>query len=139
MALAKEISSSEAAGNDLGLTREEKSFYDALTKPQAVHDVYTNEELVAMTKELTEILRKNRTIDWQKKESARAGMRKMIKRLLKKYNYPPGEAANALETVIRQCEQWTDNEAVANEPKTYSLNESYYSMAAENPTIYNGR
>lgn len=139
LALAKEISSSEAAGNDLGLTREEKSFYDALTKPQAVHDVYTNEELVAMTKELTEILRKNRTIDWQKKESARAGMRKMIKRLLKKYNYPPGEAANALETVIRQCEQWTDNETVANEPKTYSLNESYYSMAAENPTIYNGR
>ena len=59
--------------------------------------------------------------------------------MLKKYNYPPGEAANALETVIRQCEQWTDNEAVANEPKTYSLNESYYSMAAENPTIYNGR
>ena len=91
MKLAKEISSSEAAGNDLGLTREEKSFYDALTQPQAVHDVYTNEELVAMTKELTEILRKNRTIDWQKKESARAGMRKMIKRLLKKYHYPPEE------------------------------------------------
>ncbi|MCD8317473.1 MAG: type I restriction endonuclease subunit R, partial [Paraprevotella sp.] len=129
--LAKEISSSESAWNDLGLTREEKSFYDALTKPQAVQDVYTNEQLVAMTKELTETLRKNRTIDWQKKESARAGMRKMIKRLLKKYHYPPEEAANALETVIRQCEQWTDNEGTASEPKLYSLQENSYSMAAE--------
>ena len=126
--LAKEISSSESAGN-----------YDALTKPQAVQDVYTNEQLVAMTKELTEALRKNRTIDWQKKESARAGMRKMIKRLLKKYHYPPEEAANALETVIRQCEQWTDNEDTANEPKLYSLQENSYSMAAEPDAEYNKR
>lgn len=137
--LAKEISSSESAGNDLGLTREEKSFYDALTKPQAVQDVYTNEQLVAMTKELTEALRKNRTIDWQKKESARAGMRKMIKRLLKKYHYPPEEAANALETVIRQCEQWSDSEDTASEPKLYSLQESSYSMAAEPDVEYNKR
>ena len=129
--LAKEISSSESAGNDLGLTREE------LTKPQAVQDVYTNEQLVAMTKELTESLRMNRTIDWQKKESARAGMRKMIKRLLKKYHYPPEEAANALETVIRQCEQWTDNEDTSSEPKLYSLQENSYSIAAEPNAKYN--
>ena len=134
--LAKEISSSESAGNDLGLTREEKSFYDALTKPQAVQDVYTNEQLVAMTKELTEILRKNRTIDWQKKESARAGMRKMVKRLLKKYHYPPEEAANALETVIRQCEQWTDNDNEINEAKIYSLQNNSYSKAAEPENNY---
>ena len=134
--LAKEISSSESAGNDLGLTREEKSFYDALTKPQAVQDVYTNEQLVAMTKELTEILRKNRTIDWQKKESARAGMRKMVKRLLKKYHYPPEEAANALETVIRQCEQWTDNDNEINEVKIYSLQNNSYSKAAEPENNY---
>lgn len=134
--LAKEISSSESAGNDLGLTREEKSFYDALTKPQAVQDIYTNEQLVAMTKELTEILRKNRTIDWQKKESARAGMRKMVKRLLKKYHYPPEEAANALETVIRQCEQWTDNEGMASEPKTYSMQTVSYLTAADSKMGY---
>ncbi len=106
--LAAEISESENQGNELGLTAEEKSFYDALTKPRAVQDIYTNEQLVAMTKELTDALRKNRTIDWQKKESARAGMRRMIKRLLKKYKYPPEEAENALETVIHQCEQWTE-------------------------------
>ena len=117
--LAAEISESENQGNELGLTAEEKSFYDALTKPRAVQDIYTNEQLVAMTKELTDALRKNRTIDWQKKESARAGMRRMIKRLLKKYKYPPEEAENALETVIYQCEQWSDNDS-----NEYSINES---------------
>lgn len=109
-----------------------------MTKPQAVQDVYTNEQLIAMTKELTETLRKNRTIDWQKKESARAGMRKMIKRLLKKYHYPPEEAANALETVIRQCEQWTDNDDSGKVAKVYRLHEDSYSLAAE-PEITYGR
>ena len=132
--LAKDIASADSAANELGLTPEEKSFYDALTKPQAVHDFYSNEELVAMTKELTDSLRKNRTIDWQKKESARAGMRRMIKHLLKKYHYPPEEAANALETVIKQCEQWTDNEQENYSTKStnmYEIHEDDILMAAE--------
>ena len=132
--LAKDIASADSAANELGLTPEEKSFYDALTKPQAVHDFYSNEELVAMTKELTDSLRKNRTIDWQKKESARAGMRRMIKHLLKKYHYPPEEAANALETVIKQCEQWTDNEQEnysTKLAKMYEIHEDDILMAAE--------
>ena len=132
--LAKEIASADSAANELGLTPEEKSFYDALTKPQAIHDFYSNEELVAMTKELTDSLRKNRTIDWQKKESARAGMRRMIKHLLKKYHYPPEEAANALETVIKQCEQWTDNEQEnysTKSAKIYEIHEDDILMAAE--------
>ena len=132
--LAKDIASADSAANELGLTPEEKSFYDALTKPQAVHDFYSNEELVAMTKELTDSLRKNRTIDWQKKESARAGMRKMIKHLLKKYHYPPEEAANALETVIKQCEQWTDNEQYnysTKSVKQYEIYKDEIQMAAE--------
>ena len=108
--MAKEIAISENQANDLGLSKEEKAFYDALTRPQAVQDFYTNEQLVEMTKELTEALRKNRTIDWQKKESARAGMRKLIKRLLKKYNYPPEEELNAMDIVLKQCEQWADVE-----------------------------
>ena len=56
------------------------AFYDALTKPQAVKDFYENDQLIAMTKELTDTLRRNKTIDWQKKESARALMRKSIKK-----------------------------------------------------------
>ena len=107
--MAKEIAAAEAEGNELGLSREEKAFYDALTRPRAVQDFYTNDQLVAMTKELTDKLRSNRTIDWQKKESARAGMRRLIKRLLKKYNYPPEEAQNAMDTVLEQCEQWADS------------------------------
>ena len=54
------------------------------------------------------MLRKNRTIDWQKKETARAGMRKMVKRLLKKYKYPPEGMEDAVRIVITQCERWTD-------------------------------
>lgn len=108
MDMARNIVTAENAADELGLSNEEKAFYDALTKPRAIKDIYTNDELVSITKELTEALRVNRTIDWQKKESARAGMRRIVKRLLKKYNYPPEDEQDALETVIRQCEQWTD-------------------------------
>ena len=106
---AEEIKALKDEGKELGLSEEEMAFYDALTKPAAIKDFYTNDVLVAMTRELTETLRKNRTIDWQKKETARAGMRRLVKRLLKKYKYPPEQYEDAIETVISQCEMWTDN------------------------------
>ena len=109
MKIAKEISEAKNEGEKLGLNQEELAFYDALTKPQAVKDFYKNEELVAMTKELTDTLRKNKTIDWQNKQFARAKMMMMVKRLLKKYNYPPEEEQGAIDTVMTQCELWTDN------------------------------
>ncbi len=104
------------------------------TKQQIAYDIYSNKELVSKTKELTDSLRKNRTIDWQKKESARASMRRMVKHLLKKYHYPPEESANALETVIKQCEQWTDNEQEnysIKSVKMYEIHEDEIQMAAE--------
>lgn len=107
--MAAEIAAAVDSSNQLGLSVEEIAFYDALTKPQAVKDFYDNDQLVAITKELTEMLRSNRTVDWQKKETARAKMRSMVKRLLKKYKYPPEGQEEALETVISQCEMWTDN------------------------------
>ena len=107
--MAGDIAKAEEEQNNLGLNAEEKAFYDALTQPQAVQDFYTNDQLIEMTRELTDLLRKNRTIDWQKKESARAGMRKLVKRLLKRYKYPPEESENAMEIVLKQCEEWTDN------------------------------
>ena len=106
--LAQEMMDAEQQGNDLGLSNEEKAFYDALTRPQAVKDFYSNDQLVALTKELTEMLRKNRTIDWSRRDSERANMRRLVKRLLKHYKYPPEEAEGAMDTVLKQCEQWAD-------------------------------
>ena len=108
---AQDVADLHRQGQDLGLTEEEKAFYDALTKPENIKDFYENEQLVAMTQELTEMLRKNRTIDWNKKETARASMRKMVKRLLKKYHYPPEGVEDAIATVLSQCEMWTDHVA----------------------------
>ncbi len=107
--MAKDMADSQADGEAMGLTGEEQAFYDALTRPEAVKDFYRNEELVAMTRELADNLRASRTIDWQKKESARAGMRRMVKRLLRKYKYPPEGLEDAVATVIGQCEMWADN------------------------------
>ena len=107
--MANEMATASAEGQALGLTDEELAFYDALTKPQAVRDFYQNNELVSLTQELTDLLRKNRTIDWQKKESARAGMRRLVKKLLKQYKYPPEGLEDAIATVIGQCEMWADN------------------------------
>ena len=106
---AQEITELYNNGEKLGLTQEELAFYDALTKPENIKDFYQNNELIDLTRELTEMLRKNRTIDWQKKETARASMRKMVKHLLKKYKYPPEDYDTAISTVISQCEMWTDN------------------------------
>lgn len=105
----KAIAAAQKEGEKLGLTADELAFYDALTKPQAIKDFYENEELIAITKELAETLRKNRTIDWQKRDSARAKMRMMIKKLLKKHKYPPEGMDDAVQTVMTQCELWTDN------------------------------
>lgn len=109
LAMADQLKKEQEAGNELGLNAEELAFYDALTKPAAIKDFYENDQLIAITRELTEMLRKNRTIDWQNKESARANMRRMVKRLLKKYDYPPKEIQGAIDVVIHQCELWTDN------------------------------
>ena len=106
---AAQIAELHKQGASLGLSDEEMAFYDAITKPEAIKDFYSNDQLVAMTRELTEQLRKNRTIDWQQKESARAAMRVMVKRLLKKYKYPPEGMEDAINTVMSQCEMWTDN------------------------------
>lgn len=107
--LAKQIVAAQKEGDQLGLTEDELAFYDALTKPRAIKDFYKNEELIAITKELAETLRKNKTIDWQKRESARAKMRMLIKKLLKKHKYPPEGMEDAVQIVMTQCELWTDN------------------------------
>ena len=111
--MAKEMLSENQKAKALGLSEEEFAFYEALTQPQAVADYYRerNDELVAITQELAAKMREMRTVDWQKKQSARAAMRVAIKRLLKHHKYPPEGMESALATVMDQCELWADNAA----------------------------
>lgn len=137
--LAKQIAADQKEGNKLGLNADELAFYDALTKPQAIKDFYENEELIAITKELTETLRKNKTIDWQKRESARAKMRMLIKKLLKKHKYPPEGMEDAVQTVMIQCELWTDNNSFEENHNIYTHSdntEDTLPMVAEEKTKY---
>ena len=139
---AQEIANLYKNGQKLGLSQEELAFYDSLTKPEHIKDFYQNDALINLTKELTEMLRKNRTIDWQKKETARASMRKMVKRLLKKYDYPPEDYDFAINTVISQCELWTDNSDIFTIEEKYNFN-SYnmeeLDMVAEDSISYGNR
>lgn len=139
--LARQIRNAQKEGTKLGLTVEELAFYDALTKPQAIKDFYENSELIAITKELADTLRKNRTIDWQKRDSARAKMRMLIKRLLRRHRYPPDGMEDAVKTVMTQCELWADNNDMEEEgPSYYSRFKqsprTNYGMAAEEATEY---
>lgn len=119
--LAEQIAADQKEGEKLGLTADEQAFYDALTKPEAIKDFYENEELIAITKELADALRRNKTIDWQIRESARAKMRMLIKKLLKKHKYPPEGMNDAVQTVMTQCELWTDNYDFSSEAKVYEF------------------
>ena len=135
--LAKQISEAQKEGQQMGLTADELAFYDALTKPQAIKDFYENDELIAITKELADTLRRNRTIDWQKRSSARAKMRMLIKKLLKKHKYPPAGMEDAVQTVMLQCELWTDNQDMDGRGTTYEPYEAPEDLlAAEGKKLY---
>ena len=130
--MAAEIKKTEEEGNELGLSVEEKAFYDALSSPAGIREAYTDEQFVMLTKELTEQLRKNRTIDWNKKESARAKMRVLVKRLLKKYKYPPEGQEQALQVVMEQCNKWADDDSnVAYQSLAEEIPMGGYAMAAD--------
>lgn len=143
--LAHQIAVSQEEGENLGLTVDELAFYNALTKPRAIKDFYENDGLIAITKELTETLCRNRIIDWQKRDSARAKMRMLIKKLLKKHKYPPEGMDYALKTVMLQCELWTDNVMDVQDaskktiPYEYSYHEEELSMVAEDSVLYGKR
>lgn len=132
--LLRQIAEAQKEGEQLGLTADEIAFYDALTKPQAIKDFYENDELIAITKELTDTLRKNKTIDWQKRESARAKMRMFIKKLLKKHKYPPEGMEDAVQTLMTQFELWTDYYSFGQDYSIYLNSDSmqeYLPLAAE--------
>ncbi len=107
--MAQELRNMKTREKELGLNEDEIAFYDALTADDAVKEFINDETLKKIAQELTVSIRNNITIDWSVRKSAQAGMRKIIKRLLKKYDYPPNEAKKALETVMRQAELMCGN------------------------------
>jgi type I restriction enzyme R subunit len=110
--LAKKMRESDKEGKKLNLTEEERAFYDALWTNDSAVKVLGDETLKAIARELVDIIRKNVTIDWTLRESAQAKLRVMVKRVLKKHNYPPDKQKRATETVLEQaaltCRDWAE-------------------------------
>jgi type I restriction enzyme R subunit len=102
--LAKDMQAARMRGEEMGLSPEEKAFYEALAENESAVQAMGDTKLRVIAHELLESLRKNVTVDWAKRESARANMRVLIKRILKKYGYPPDLADEAVQTVIAQAE-----------------------------------
>jgi type I restriction enzyme R subunit len=102
--LAKDLKASAVRGDTEGLSDEELAFYDALAQNDTAVEAMGNEQLRLIAHELLEQVRKNATVDWHKKESARARMRILVKRILKKHDYPPDLSTEAVQTVLEQAE-----------------------------------
>lgn len=102
--LAKEMDAAHKRGEAAGLIQEEVAFYDALASHETAEQVLGDETLKLIAHELTKSIKENMSIDWNLRESARAKMRITVKRLLKKYGYPPDVQPAAVDTVIKQAE-----------------------------------
>jgi len=109
LALSKEMSRAFYAGEEKGLSTEELAFYDALVADPEVLTKMKDDILVQIAQELTELIRKSRTVDWDKKKSARAYMRTQVKHMLRKHGYPPENAKSAIDVVIKQAELMSSN------------------------------
>ena len=102
--LAKDIRAAHQRGEEEGLTQEEISFYDALAENESAVEVMGNDHLRVIAHELLNSLRSNASVDWQHRESARARMRVLVKRILRKHGYPPDLQDAAVQTVLQQAE-----------------------------------
>ncbi len=106
--MAKEIRTADERAVDMGLSEDEVAFYDALAMNASAKEVMTDDTLRALAQTLAESVKKNTSIDWTIKESARAKLRTVVKRLLKKYGYPPDEQKLAADRVLEQAELMAD-------------------------------
>lgn len=133
--MANELRDMANEENNLGLSEDEIAFYYALTDDAMVKELMNDETLIKIAQELTQAIRVNVTIDFNVRKSSQAGMRRIIKRLLKKYDYPPESARKALETVMKQTELMCENEANRIAERKESKN-TYTSMVAESSEEY---
>ncbi len=111
--LAKEMDAATKRGEELGLTDDEIAFYDALTANESAVKAMGDDKLKVIAAELITQVRKSVTIDWTLRESARAKIRVMVKRILNKYGYPPDLQEEAVKTVLRQAELLSADWAIA--------------------------
>jgi type I restriction enzyme R subunit len=102
--LAKEMRAAHRRGGDLGLTEDELAFYDALEVNDSAVKVLGDETLRTIARELVQLMRANVTVDWTMRENARANLRVLVKRLLRKHGYPPDKQEKATQAVIAQAE-----------------------------------
>jgi type I restriction enzyme R subunit len=105
IALARQMREAQRRGEDLGLTDEELAFYDALETNDSAVAILGDETLRIIARELTETVRRNATIDWTVKETARANLRRMVRRILRRHGYPPDKSERATQTVLEQAVQ----------------------------------
>jgi type I site-specific restriction-modification system R (restriction) subunit len=105
IAMAKKFKEAANRGEELGLTEDELRFYDALANNEAAVRMLGDETLRSIAHELTENLRRNISVDWAVRESVRASLRLMVKRVLRKYKYPPDQQDEAVATVLQQAER----------------------------------
>jgi type I restriction enzyme R subunit len=109
--LAKELRAAQSRGQELGLSDDEVAFYDALADNESAKDVMGDAKLRFLAQELVERVKQNVTIDWQVRENARAQIRVLVKRVLRKYGYPPDMQKRATELVLEQaevlCRDWS--------------------------------
>lgn len=108
--LAKDIKQEQQQGNELGLNSDEIAFYDALASHETAKEAMGDKELRAIAHELTKTVKENMGVDWSKRDSAKAKMRVAVRRLLKKYGYPPDLQKMAVEQVVEQAELMASNQ-----------------------------
>lgn len=106
--LAKDIKKADARGEELGMSEQELAFYDALSNNESARQVLGNDKLRELAIVLVDRVKQNATIDWSIKESVRARITVMVKRLLRQYGYPPDKQAIATETVLQQAQLFTE-------------------------------
>ena len=107
--IAKDIKKSDARGEEMGLSEYELAFYDALANNESAREVMGDDKLCKLAVVLVDRVKNNASIDWSIKESVRARMKVLVKRLLRQYGYPPDKQVIATETVLQQAELFTED------------------------------
>ena len=108
--LAKDLNEEHRRGKELGLNSDKIDFYDSLTSYETEKEVIGNKNLRAIAHELTKIVKENMTVDCDKKSSSRVNKRRSVKRLMKKYGYPPDLETIAINQVVEQAEMMANNQ-----------------------------